>query len=169
MKSNFLILALFLVTLGLQAQEYDVNYTGGTIAAEEVPAAVLATQAQLFPNAEVRVWRKRAASSQHGSRTVYISAFNANQVNTRVQIKEDGTGISVYSSYAKSALPQGIQDLLANSYADYKLTGAAEITELKTNKSGFRIRLRKGASKLVLWLDENGQEISANQIPPTAE
>ena len=169
MKTHGLIIALLLLTLGLSAQSFEATIGGSVVAPEEVPAAVKASQEQYFPGVAVRSWRMLSASVTQGSGTVYVSVFTENQTNTHAQYTAAGQGIAAITQYAPNALPTGIQQALSTTYADYKLTGAALVKALPTGTSAYRLRLRKAAQKLTVWVDENGKEVSGNQIPDTAD
>lgn len=169
MKFLFLSLTLFFGTFILVAQDAEATLGTTVVPVEEVPQVVRDAQEALFPGVAVRTWRKRSAEGQRIAKTTFLAIFNQDKINTRVQFAEDGTGISVYATYAEAALPAPIQASLTTTYSDYRLTGAAEITALKSGKSGFRLRFRDGAKKLVLWVDENGQEITGTQTPDVVE
>lgn len=68
---------------------------------------------------------------------------------------------------AAKQLPQAIQDAAKTNYTGYTLTSGEQITVLPTGVIYYRIQLRKGAQKLVVYVDANGQEITKDNLPKT--
>ncbi|MEL6654841.1 MAG: hypothetical protein AAFY48_01335 [Bacteroidota bacterium] len=157
------ILAFMLVSLS--AQEYKGQFTVTVVEASAVPSGVAQSQAENFPGITVRQWKKQEYNNKRLSSVQYLAVFTQNGQNTRARYQADGRSLSSYTTYRPEALPTPIQTTLQTDYADYTLTGAAEITSLQQGWTGFRIRLRKGNEKLVVWLTAEGTPLSPQQVP----
>ena len=158
-----LIFALSVLSLG--AQQYQGQFAVTLMDAGAVPSAVVQAQDSNFPGITVRQWKKQEYQGKRSSSTQYLAVFTQNGQNTRVRYTDTGRGISTYTTYGPEALPTPITETISTTYADYSLTGAAEIASLQQAWSGFRIRLRKGGQKLVVWLNADGELINPQGVP----
>lgn len=164
MKIQLLFLFTLLIGFSSQAQKASVNFSTEIVAVTDVPVAVQSAQDKYFPGINVRQWKKLSASTQRtGSR--YLAVFNQHKNNTRAKYEVNGKGLTAYTSYALSAAPAAIKSAVANQYSAYQLTRVEKITSLSKGKEAFRTTLRKGAQKLTVWLDENGNELKPQQLP----
>lgn len=164
MKIQLLFLFTLLIGFSSQAQKASVNFSTEIVAVTEVPVAVQSAQDKYFPGITVRQWKKLSASAQRtGSR--YLAVFNQQKNNTRAKYEVNGKGLTAYTSYALSAAPAAIKSAVASQYSAYQLTRVEKITSLTKGKAAFRTTLRKGAQKLTVWLDENGNELKPQQLP----
>ncbi|MEL6972391.1 MAG: hypothetical protein AAFZ63_03650 [Bacteroidota bacterium] len=166
MKHFILSAAILAFTLvSLSAQEYKGQFTVTVVEASAVPTGIAQSQEANFPGIAVRQWKKQEYSNKRLNSVQYLAVFTQNGQNTRARYQADGRSISSYATYRPEALPTPIQTTLATDYPDHILTGAAEITSLQQGWSGFRIRLREGNQKLVVWLTAEGSPISLQQVP----
>ena len=163
MKTVFVFLLSVCLTGTAMAQ---LSFSVQAISIEDVPQAVQTTQSGNFPGITVAQWEKQTASTQGESGTRYVANFKdgGNQV-VRARYYTNGTGVTATTYYAASQLPSVIKDAAARNYPDYKLTSGEKIFLLSTQKSYYRIRLRKGAQKLVVYVNNNGEEIQRKNIP----
>lgn len=162
MKNIFFTLAFIAATLVAQAQ---VGVSVQAINADDVPAAVISSQASYFPAVNVNVWKQQTASGQSKSVSRYIANFQNNGQKARARYYPNGAGTTATTYYSSSQLPAAIQEAAAASYDGYTLESGEQIVTLPTSDIFYRLRLRKGAQKLVVYTDENGTEVSLDDLP----
>lgn len=162
MKNIFFILAFIATTVVAQAQ---IGVTVQAIDADDVPAAVISSQASYFPGVTVNVWEKQTARGRNTSGERYIANFRNNGQKARARYYANGTGTTAVTYYSGSKLPTEIQEVAATNYAGYTLFSGEQITLLPTNDVYYRLRLRSGAKKLVVYTDANGNELSNDEVP----
>ena len=166
MKNILFILSLVACSFVTQAQ---VNASLQAVDANDVPAAVISSQATYFPGITVTVWEKQSTSARSKSAERYVANFRNNGQKARAKYTPNGAGTTAITYYSGSKLPAAIQNAVATNYAGYTLTSGEEIIALQKDETYFRLRLRKGAQKLVVYVDENGNELSAQQVPDEVE
>lgn len=160
---NLLVAMFFLATtMALNAQ---ISGSTQRIDASAVPQEVLNAQANYFPGSIVNVWEKQSASGKNNSGYRYVATFKNNSQSTRARYYADGTGATATSYYAAASLPQAIKDAASANYPNYRLNSGEQVYVLAADQTYFRLRLRKGAQKLVVYVDETGKEIAPNQLP----
>ncbi len=162
MKNIFFILSFIASTFVAQAQ---VGVTVQAINADDVPAAVISRQATYFPGANVNVWEQQTANGQSNSADRYIANFQNNGQKARARYYPNGNGTTATTYYSGSQLPAEIQETAASNYDGFTLESGEQIQILPTSDIYYRLRLRKGAQKLVVYTDENGTEVSAENLP----
>lgn len=162
MKNIFFILAFIASTFVAQAQ---ISVTIQAIDADEVPAAVITSQANFFPNVNVNVWEKQTANGKNASGERYVANFQNNGQKARARYYAHGEGITAVTYFIGKELPTEIQEAAATSYAGYSLISGEQILLLQTSDVYYRLRLRRGAQKLVVYVDENGKELPIEKVP----
>lgn len=162
MKNIFFILAFIATTFVTQAQ---VGVTVQAINANDVPAAVISSQATYFPGVNVNVWEQQTANGQSNSASRYIANFQNNGQKARARYYPSGVGTTATTYYSSSQLPAAIQEAAATNYEGYTLGSGEQVVVLATNDIYYRLRLRKGAQKLVVYTDENGKQVSLDDLP----
>ncbi len=158
------VLFLFFVATVFVANA-QATFTVQKVDASAVPQAVRDAQEKFFAGITVTYWEKQTASAKNKSGDRYVANFKKDGQNTRARYYTNGTGISATSYYTAKQLPQAIQDAAKTNYAAYTLTSGEQIQLLNQSKSFYRIRLRKGAQKLVVYVDGNGKELSKDSVP----
>lgn len=145
----------------------QINFNVQAIQPEEVPEAVKTAQSGYFPGLAVNLWEKQTASGAEQSGSRYVASFKDGSNQTiRARYLNDGTGVSATTYYLSGTkLPSVIQSAATQDYPNYTLRSGEKLQLLATGKIVFRLRLRKGAQKLVVYVDSNGDEVSKNQIP----
>jgi len=164
---RLIVLTLFVVAAFAASAQISLKVE--KVDASEVPQAVLDAQESYFSGITVNVWEKQSASARDRSGARYVANFQLDGQKTRARYYANGTGISATSYYVAKELPQNIQDAAAANYSDYRLNSGEEIMLLNQNETIYRLRLRKGAQKLVVYVDENGDEISRSEVPDEVE
>ena len=162
MKNIFFILLFIASAFTAQAQ---LSGSVQTINADDVPAAVISSQATYFPGINVSVWEKQSVNSPKKNQDRYIANFRNNGQKARAKYHQNGTGTTATTFYEGSKLPTTIKDAAASNYGAYTLTSGEQITLLQKGEIYYRLRLRKGAQKLVVYVDENGNELSQQEVP----
>ncbi len=166
MKNLFVLMLFVAATFAANAQ---VTVSVKKVDAAEVPQAVLDAQESYFAGTTVNLWEKQSASARDRSGARYVANFQLDGQKARARYYANGTGISATSYYVAKELPQDIQDAAATNYGGYRLNSGEKIMLLNQNETIYRLRLRKGAQKLVVYVDENGDEISRSEVPDEVE
>ena len=166
MKNIFFILAFITTTFVAHAQ---VGVTVKAVNADDVPAAVITSQASYFPGANVNVWEQQTANGKNNSAERYIANFQNSGQKARARYYTNGTGTTATTYFSGSQLPAAIQDTAATNYPEYTLVSGEQIITLPTDDIFYRLRLRKGAQKLVVYTDESGNEVSPDELSEEVE
>lgn len=162
MKNLFFILVFIASTFAVYAQ---VGVTVQPVNADDVPAAVISSQASYFPGINVNVWEKQTVEGQSESAERYIANFQNDGQKARARYYTNGVGTTATTYFSGSQLPTAIQDAAAANYSGYTLESGEQIITLPTDDVFYRLRLRKGAQKLAVYTDESGNEVSADNLP----
>ena len=162
MKTGLVFLYCLCLTVVTYAQ---LDFSVQKVSAEDVPANAIATQAASF-SASVLTWEKQTASAKGNAITRYVASFTEQtKTVTRARYTNNGTGLSATTYYTAEQLPTVLQDSAATNYPNYKLESGEKILYIPTKQNLFRIRLRKGAQKLVVYVDNNGNELDKGDLP----
>ncbi len=162
MKNIFFILTFIASTFVAHAQ---VGVSVQAINADDVPAAVISSQATYFPGINVNVWEQQTVKGPNKSAERYIANFQNNGQKARARYYPGGVGTTATTYYRSSQLPAEIQEAAATQYEGYTLESGEQIVTLPTSDIFYRLRLRKGAQKLVVYTDETGGEVSLDDLP----
>ena len=157
---KFLFPILIVLTLPVRAQTGPVVTR---LALNEVPAAVASSFGKDFPGVQVIQWEKHTQRSY----TKLVAIFDQDGIRRRARYQPDGTGISASSYYLFNRLqqlPEAIQKFARDRHPDYRLGSGERIVSLRSGDSIYRIRLRKGASLLVVYLNESGVEMDKTKL-----
>lgn len=165
MKKVLLTLVALMMAMALEA---GYNYSVTKIDAASVPSSVKNAFHQDFPGVRVKRWEHHTSKGKKHAFGKYVCIFDAkNNVRSRARYKENGMGISATKYYwmrAVKKLPQTIKNYCAKHYAAYKITAGEKEISLSKNKSAYRIKMRRGGTKITVWLDEAGNEINKNNL-----
>ena len=144
----------------------QLNFSVQKISAEDVPASAIATQASSF-SAPVLTWEKQTANARGNAITRYVASFTEqSKTITRARYTSSGKGLTATSYYSNaSLLPTTIQEAAAANYPNYTLGSGEKITYIPTKHHAFRLRLRNGAQKLVVYVDNSGKELDKDDLP----
>ena len=161
-------LFVFLLALSLCSSAIaQLNLNVQSIPAEEVPEAVKNSQTEYFPGLSVKLWEQHTASGPEQSANRFVASFQAgSRQAVRARYLSDGTGTTASTYYLSGTqFPSIIQSSAAQNYPDYTLNSGEKLQLLATGTTIFRLRLRNGAQKLVVYVDSNGNEIRRNGVP----
>ncbi len=163
MKTTF----VFLLSLCFYVTTFaQINFSVKAIPADQVPEAVISAQSGYFPGLSVLNWEKQTVSGPNESGSRYVASFNeANKTLTRARYFESGVGITATTYHPGNQLPTVVKEAAAANYSDYSLMSGEKLLLLPKDKYIYRIRLRKGVKKLVVYLDKTGKELSKDHIP----
>ena len=162
MKTVFVFL-LSLCLYGITSAQ--INFKVEKVSAEEVPANAIANQASNF-SATVLSWERQTAGARGKSITRYVSTFTEQtKTITRARYTDSGAALTATTYYRAGQLPAVLQEAAAANYPGYKLESGEKIVYIPTKQNVFRLRLRKGAQKLVVYVDNNGKELEKDDLP----
>jgi hypothetical protein len=135
------------------------------IEASQVPQVVQDVHNQKFAGTTVTRWELKQATGKKEIQW-YAAAFSsAEGVKARARYKPDGTIISSTHYFGSAKAPEAIKSAAAARYSDYTLTGCEQITIPAKNKNFYRVKLRKGSTKITTYMDETGAEITKDKAP----
>ena len=162
MKTPFVFL-LFLCSYGITFAQ--LNFSIEKISAEDVPANAIANQAANF-SATVLTWEKQTANARGRAVTRYVSSFTEQtKTITRARYNSNGAALTATTYYRAEQLPTVIKEAASENYPNYTLLSGEKILNISTKQQVFRLRLRKGAQKLVVYVDSNGNELEKEDLP----
>jgi hypothetical protein len=162
MKAKFLLGLLLLVAVVVKAQ-IKVNAT--KIAESQVPAAVKMVYDSTigFP---VKHWEKHETTLNKKAGIKYVAVFEANLQPTRARYREDGNLISYSVYYKADELPPNIKEAALKAFTGMEVKRGEKIDIGKTQKTYYRIVLRKGAGqKSIFWCDLEGNKVEKTKMP----
>lgn len=163
MKKILQLLLVLLVTAGgVQAQKMGVK----VLSESEVPAEVKATHEQLFPGVSVIRWEgHKWVNKKDKERGKIVAVFDYEGVRTRARYRPNGKALSASSYYKADKLPAAVA-AAAGRYEGYELKGGSKTWSLKDSSKApvYKIRLRKGAQVLTVFVDEQGNEIEKGKL-----
>lgn len=168
MKKQILLLLVFVV--GSLANTFAQGSTSTTeiVVEANVPSAVVTSYKAKYATGKIVKWEKRTYTGAAGNTYVkYVAVFDQDGIRNRARYKEDGTGLSTTTYYwfkNVTKLPQAIQDYAKTKYPDYKLTSGEKELSLKSGKYVYRIRVKKGPTQVVVYLNEKGEEVSKDNV-----
>ena len=116
----------------------------------EVPAAVTAKFASLYPNIKDVDWEKEDAN--------YEAGFELNKMEATVVIDANGNLLETEMEMDVTALSKSATDYAAKNYPAYKVKGAAKITDGKGTVM-YEAELKNGKDEMDLVFDANGNFI----------
>lgn len=164
------ILTVILAVLGVSAFAQPQSKGRGPhtlnfekVEAANVPAAITSSFESSFTGATAVRWEKHTAQ---GKRTYvkYVAVFTEGGVRSRARYKDDGTTLSSSKYYGAVKLPENIKAAAKAKNPDFIVMGGEEITT-RNGKTFYRVRSRKGPSKLIQYFDADGNEISKDKAP----
>lgn len=134
-----------------------------TVEEAQVPDAVKNSFTNSFANAAAVRWEKHTAQ---GKRTYakYVAVFTADEIRSRARYKEDGTALSSSKYFGPNKLPANIKSAAQAKSPGFVVMGGEEITTRNGNVF-YRVRSRKGSSKLIQYFDADGNEVTKDKAP----
>ena len=167
MKWQFLSVVLCFLTFLAGAQSQHA-LTTEQVAQEEVPEAVQEKFNEDFVDYSLVRWEKQISKGSKKTWTRYVVVFGLDGLKYRARYRADGTGISATAYYRFKTiekLPSAVTEYAKNEYPTYKLNSAEKVQSLKNDGFVYRLRLREGATKVVVYVDETGKKLTKEKMP----
>jgi hypothetical protein len=146
MKTIITTVALSLVVCFASAQK---------ISEKEVPAAVKESFAKKYPGAKAEKWEKEGAD--------YEAGFDLNKVESSAVFDASGAFKELEQEIKTAALPKGVSEYCAKSFAGWKLSEAAKITDA-SGKVTYEAEMSKGKEHFDALFDDKGNFIKKGEI-----
>lgn len=171
MKKITLLAFILLIAFGVQAQKPRTKgkqlqaAAFEKIDAAQVPDAVKNSFTSSFQNAADVRWEKHSATGKGGKTFLkYVAIYTQDGIRARARFKEDGTSLSSSKYMGGQNLPENIRNAAASKNPGCTVMGGEEV---KTKKGGtyYRVRMRKGTSRLNTLFDANGNEVTKDKEP----
>jgi len=163
MKKLINLLAIFLISMITFGQS---NFNLTVIQASDVPQAVKDQQNAKFPNINVEKWEKNTFTKKAGKPSEwFVAVFKENNNRVRSRYANDGKAISATTYYLAAGIPQNIKDDAVSKYPGFTVTSGEKIKNFNSGKEYYRVRLKKGSSKLVLYYNPDGTEVKKENLP----
>lgn len=163
-KISILFVFVALLIIAMNAQEVTTEVVDESV----VPSEVKSSFSSDFSGITPIKWEKHTFKAKNGKMYYkYVSVFDKDGLRHRARYKNDGTGLSVTAYYwfkKVENLPDAVKNYASVKYPDFKLNSGEKEKSLKSGKYVYRIRLKKGASKLVVYLNEKGEEVSKDNV-----
>lgn len=168
MNRTFFILLAFAATI--TSAFGQAGWSTSKVNAASVPQEVVSAQSTEFPGTSVTLWEKQTTTGDQGNSSVrYVANFMLSGAKTRARYSNTGQSLWATSYLTASQLPAAIVNAVKTNYSGYTLASGEKIMNKSKNQTIYRVRARKKAQKLVLYLDESGNEVSKNQVPAEAQ
>jgi len=150
MKTTIILMAMLLNVSLASAQKINEA---------DVPASVKSAFAKKYPGAKVEKWEKEGAD--------YEAEFDLSKVESSAVFDVNGNFKGLEQEIKSSELPKAVTDYCAKTYAGYKLTEAAKITD-STGKVMYEAEMSKGKEEFDVIFDDKGIFIKKSD-PETGE
>jgi hypothetical protein len=145
------------------------------IEATNVPQNVKDAQQKMFPNSQVEKWfmmergpAKEGNVDGKGKPTIYVAKFkNTEGYETFSRITDAGE-VRGYMTrlQGEKGLPTNIKDATLKRFQGYKIVASQKIHHLKGNKTAYRITLVQNSTRVITFVDENGNEVKDANLAP---
>lgn len=150
MKTTIILMAMLLNVSLASAQKMNEA---------DVPASVKSAFAKKYPGAKVEKWEKEGAD--------YEAEFDLSKVESSAVFDANGNFKELEQEIKSSELPKAITDYCAKTYAGYKLTEAAKVTD-SNGKVMYEAEMSKGKEEFDVIFDDKGNFIKKSD-PETGE
>lgn len=113
----------------------------------DVPASVKSGFSKKYPGAKVEKWEKEGVD--------YEAEFDLNKVESSAVFDANGTFKELEQEIKTSELPKAVTDYCTKTYAGYKLSEAAKITDAN-GKVMYEAEMSKGKEHFDALFDDKG-------------
>lgn len=138
MKTTIILMAVLLNVSHASAQKMKEA---------DVPASVKSAFAKKYPGSKVEKWEKEGAN--------YEAEFDMGKVESSAVFDASGNFKELEQEIKSSELPKAVTDYCAKTYAGYKLSEAAKITD-SNGKVMYEAEMSKGKEEFDLLFDDKG-------------
>lgn len=139
----------------------------------DVPQVVKDAQQKQFPNTSVEKWfvntpkveQKEAEGKK--AKTVYVALFK-NQEGYMTHCRITDTGDlrgSMTRLQGEKGLPQNIKDAVSKRFSGFKIVESQKVWNAKQNKNFYRVVLVQNSTRVITFIDENGNELKEANLP----
>lgn len=172
---KIILLLILLMAFGAQAQKArgkgkQIQAAAfEKIDAAQVPEAVKNSFNAGFQNVTDVRWEKHSATGKGGKTfTKYVAVYNQEGIRSRARFKEDGTALSSSKYMGAQKLPDNVKNAAASKNPGFTVMGGEEV-KTKKGETYYRVRMRKGTSRLSTLFDANGNEVTKDKVPDEAK
>ena len=136
----------------------------------EVPAAVKTSHDKRYAKAKTK-WRRNSWSNDRGKQTtVYVGWFFHEKKAHRAAYTPEGKGyLTIRYLGGAAGLPDVVKNAATAAHPGMRIAAAQQYEAFTLNMTAFRVQLAKGATKVVTWLDKDGNPISKDNLPDAIE
>jgi len=174
MKHVLLVFVFFLASTVVFAQ-VDKKQTrkikkAPTMRVDEskIPQAVKDAQAKRFPGIAPVKWKMKAMKKEKQPVHFYVAVFKENGNKVNVHYKEDGTAMAVITHIPLNSVPAGIISKVGSNYPGFTPKLAIKVDVVAKNTIVYRLTLIKPAAKLILYVDEAGNDATKANVAQEA-
>ncbi len=161
-----LTIILFLTATTVFSQ---YSYTVKKIDSNLVPGEIITEYEDIFSDVKTIRWEKHTGKGKKRNHVRYVVIFDKDGIRSRARYNPDGSGISATSYYwfkkGVAKLPAKVKNYTASQNPGFKVNSGEKVISLKSSKYIYRLRLRKGTSKLVVYVNGSGEVIDKNNLP----
>lgn len=140
-----------------------------TVELSEVPEGVKSSFNSSAAGATNVRWERHTATGKSDKVfTKYVAVYSVDGKKTRSRFREDGTAMSSSNYMKADKLPEAVGKNAKSKNPGFELVGGEEI-KTKKGETFYRVRMKKGSSKLTTLYDANGNEVSKDKQPEEAQ
>lgn len=133
--------------------------------AATVPEAVKSSFAEHYPGTDVVRWEKHVGKGKFKSRTRFVAIFNDDKNRARSRYHNSGIGISATTYYFAPGLPKQVKKGAMELNPGFKVVAGQKIRIFKNERIVYRVKLRKGTSRVWTYVNPDGSEAKVGEIP----
>lgn len=138
------------------------------VEAAQVPDVVKKAQETAFPGIAVTRWEYREATGKkENTVSRYVAIFKQGELRARARYQKDGAAVSSSKYFGPKTAPEVITKALSR-YPDFELVSGSQTFVSKSSKTFYRVRMTRGTSRLIVYLDEAGNEVTKDKAPAEA-
>ncbi len=160
------------VALGLTvpAARAATNFQSKAVGADQVPSAVLTTHQKRYGRARTS-WRRNSWNNSRGvAVTVFVGWFRHDKKAHRAAYRPKGDGyLTIRYLGGRRGVPEAIRKKVEAAHSGLRISAAQRYDAFARNMTAFRVVLRKGSTKVVTWVDKQGDPISKDNLPDAIE
>ncbi len=128
-----------------------------------VPASILNAHNAAYPNNKAAAWMK-----QGNVNAQYVATFGTKGAMMRARYTNDGKQLTETMTYGGKQIPESVAATAKSKYPDFKVMSATKIKAVSSGKECYKVRLRKGVSKMTFYTDASGAYIEEKEAPAEA-
>lgn len=134
----------------------------------QVPQPVQDSHNQNFAGSTVHRWEVKQNSGKKQLQW-YTAVFTTTEsMKAQARYKPEGNLVSSSTYYDAAKAPDAIKSAATSRYSGYTLVGCEKINVPSKSKNFYRVRLKKGSTKITTYLDDTGAEVTKEQAPTEA-